>query len=368
MAVNVSRELGEGDLGNGVGIIDPLRNHRWDRFVQQHPYGWITHLSGWKRVLDHAFPHMTGYYLALKDSAGGFRGALPVYAVESWLTGRRLVSIPFATLCDPLVTDAADMELLSEAVLRLAQRLGISRVEIRTAAAAHLLNRDRFHADCVRKHHFLPLCPDPELVRQRFHRSCVRQRIARAERSDLHLIRGKRESDVMEFYLLHCGTRKRKGLPPHPYLLVKALWQTFAQQGLVELLLCRKGEETVAGLLLFKYKGRVSIEYSAVNALHNDSSPVHFLFWNAIKEACLTGYRVLDFGQTSVRNTSLMEFKSHWGAEVSDLPHFIYPNDPANSCAAGEESMAEKLLHFVCNKAPDTALSYLGDFCYRHLG
>ncbi|MBU5638571.1 GNAT family N-acetyltransferase [Geomonas sp. Red69] len=368
MAANLSRELVEGALGNCVSIIDPLRNHRWDRFVQQHPYGWITHLSGWKRVLDKNFPHMTGYYLVLKDAAGGIRAALPVYAVESWLMGRRLVSIPFATLCDPLVTDTADMELLSEAVLRLAGVLGISRIEIRTAAASHLLNRDLFRADCVNKHHFLPLCENPELVRERFHRSCVRQRIARAERAELRLIRGKRESDLREFYLLHCVTRKRKGLPPHPYLLVKTLWQTFALQGVVELLLCRRGRETVAGLLLFKYKNRVSIEYSAVNALHNDSSPVHFLFWNAIREACLAGYRVLDFGKTSEHNKSLMEFKSHWGAEVTDLPHFLYPNTPPPPSLAGDQSIAKKLLQFVCTKAPDTALSYLGEFCYRHLG
>ncbi|WP_224983796.1 lipid II:glycine glycyltransferase FemX [Geomonas agri] len=368
MAANVRRELVEGTLGNSVSIIDPLRNHRWDRFVLQHPYGWITHLSGWKRVLDANFPHMTGYYLVLKDALGGIRAALPVYAVESWLIGRRLVSIPFATLCDPLATEAADAELLSEAVLRLAERLGISRVEIRTAAAAHLLNRDRFHADCLHKHHFLPLCPDPELVRQRFHRSCVRQRIARAEKCNLSLIRGKRESDLREFYLLHRLTRKRKGLPPHPYQLVKALWQTFGPQGVVELLLCRRGNETIGGLILFKYKERVSIEYSAMNVLHNDSSPVHFLFWHAIREACLDGYRVLDFGQTSQHNKSLMEFKSHWGAQVTDLPHFLYPNIPPRSRAEGEESIAKKLLQFVCNKAPDTALSYLGNFCYRHLG
>lgn len=368
MAANDSRGVVEGDLGNAVSIIDPLRNHRWDRFVHQHPYGWITHLSGWKRVLDNNFPHMTGYYLTLKDDGGGIRAALPVYAVESWLMGRRLVSIPFATLCDPLVTDPADMAILSEAVLRLAEGLGISRVEIRTSAAPHLMDAGRFRADCARKHHFLPLCDDPELLRQRFHRSCVRQRIARAEKCSLRLVRGKRESDLRTFYHLHCLTRRRRGLPPQPYLFVKTLWQTFALQGMVELLLCCKGEETVGGLLLFKFKNRVSIEYSAVDARHNDCSPVHFLFWNAIKDACLAGYRTLDFGQTSEQNKSLMEFKSHWGTETADLPHFLYPKGAAPLCPMNDQSLAKKLLRYVCHNAPDTALSYLGEFCYRHLG
>lgn len=367
-AADVGREMTRVDLGEDVAIIDPLRNHRWDGFVNQHPYGWITHLSSWKRVLDGNFPHMQGYYLALLDCAGGIRAALPIYSVESWLMGRRLVSIPFATLCDPLVTDPADMEILSDAVLRLADRLGMPRIEIRTAAASHMVSRDKFSVDCVHKHHSLQLSSDPEQIRRRFHRSCVRQRIARAELCGLHLVRGKRESDLRDFYLLHRMTRRRKGLPPQPYNLVKSLWQAFASQGMAELLLCRKGNEIVAGLLLFKYKRRVSIEYSAVNAAYNDCSPVHFLFWQAIRDACQDGYQVLDFGQTSQFNKSLMDFKSHWGTEVSDLPHFLYPNSPQPPDQSQDQTLAKKLLQYVCNKAPDTALSYLGAFCYRHLG
>jgi hypothetical protein len=368
MAAHVTRELAEGELGGGVCIIDPLRNHRWDRFVHQHPYGWITHLSAWKRVLDKNFPHMQGYYLTLRDPAGGIRAALPIYAVESWLTGRRLVSIPFATLCDPLVTEPADMEILCDAALRLADRLSMSRLEIRTTVAAHVVNPERFQADFARKQHSLKLSEDPEEIKRRFHRSCVRQRIARAEQCGLRLVRGEREADLKDFYLLHRMTRKRRGLPPQPYLLVKSLWGAFACQEMGELLLCCRGAETVAGLLLFRYKRRVSIEYSAVNAAHNDCSPVHFLFWHAIRDACLAGDHVLDFGQTSEHNKGLMEFKSHWGAEVSDLPRFIYPNIPGAPSSIHDRSVAKKLLQYVCNRAPDIALSHVGEFCYRHLG
>ena len=28
--------------------IDPLKDPRWDTFVENHPFGWIVHLSGWK--------------------------------------------------------------------------------------------------------------------------------------------------------------------------------------------------------------------------------------------------------------------------------------------------------------------------------
>lgn len=358
----------QGELGEGVSIIDPLRNHRWNRFVEQHPYGWITHLSGWKRMLENTFPHMHGYYLTLQDSAGNIRAALPIYSVESWLTGRRLVSVPFATLCDPLVTDPADMEPLSRAAVNLSREISVRRIEIRTLLASHLLDKETFLADCGLKHHFLRLCSDPELLRGNFHRSCVRQRIARAEKSGFRLVKGACERHLKQFYLLHRKTRKRKGLPPHPYALIKSLGNAFAGSNMVELRLCCQGEEAVAGLIVFKYKDRVSVEYSAADAAYNDQSPIHLLVWNTIKESCLSGYRILDFGQTSVHNKSLMEFKSHWGTEVSELPHFIFPNNPALNTLLRQESIGKKLLHYVCNKAPDPALTYLGDFCYRHLG
>ena len=33
-------------------LIDPASDSRWDEFVAAHPYGWICHLAGWKKVLE----------------------------------------------------------------------------------------------------------------------------------------------------------------------------------------------------------------------------------------------------------------------------------------------------------------------------
>jgi hypothetical protein len=50
---------------NDVTIIDPLKDGQWDEFIENHPLGWICHLSGWKRVLEKSFKHIRGYYLVL---------------------------------------------------------------------------------------------------------------------------------------------------------------------------------------------------------------------------------------------------------------------------------------------------------------
>ena len=84
--------------------IDPQSDPRWDQFVESHPLGLICHLSGWKQVLEESFPQMKGRYLAILSDDNSIRAALPVFEIRSILTGNRLVSIPFATNCDPLIS------------------------------------------------------------------------------------------------------------------------------------------------------------------------------------------------------------------------------------------------------------------------
>jgi hypothetical protein len=55
---------------NQIALIDPVQNKRWYEFVENHPFGWICHLSGWKQVLGNSCKHMKGYYFALMDETG----------------------------------------------------------------------------------------------------------------------------------------------------------------------------------------------------------------------------------------------------------------------------------------------------------
>jgi len=356
------------DLGPGISIIDPLSDPRWDKFVGQHPFGWLTHLSGWKKALESAFSHMHGFYLVVcEPDDRTIRAALPLYSVESWLTGRRLVSIPFATLSDPLVTDEEDMQRLFGAAVTLLERLEVPRLEIRAFSSSPILSHCRCVPLCVNKHHSIKLCGDPDRVKSEFHRTCVKQRIARAEGSGLSMVTGANEEHLRDFYRLHRMTRRRRSLPPQPYHFIKAIWDAFAGTGLVDLLLAYKDDIPVAGVILFKYKSRVSVEFSAADDSFKQFSPVHFLFWKTIRESCVTGYRVLDFGRTSIHNKTLMEFKSHWGTEVSDLPQFYYPTIPNCGQLQGS-SWKGRLFRSFCSHAPDFAVKRLGEFCYRHMG
>jgi len=312
---------------------------------------------------------MKGYYLALGDDTGEtIRAALPLFAVKSWLTGNRMVSTPFATLSDPLITTGSDMEALQEAVGILYRDVGASYVEIRSHQSSALVVDADYGVQNFYKHHFIRLSPDNEKLMKTFHRTCVRQRITRALKSGLTVRVGDCESDLDIFYKLHKATRRRLNLPPQPYGFIRSIWNTFAPSQHVKLLLACHNEQPVAGLILLQYKGRVSAEFSAMDEESKDVSPIHFLFWEAIKSACSNGYEIFDFGRTSPLNESLMKFKSHWGAEVSDLPQFYYPKQVLAKFGPNESSAGSRIVKRICRFAPDCALEYIGNFCYQHLG
>lgn len=350
-----------------VAIIDPVKDKRWDKFVENHPFGWICHLSDWNQVLEKSFKHMKGHYLALLDN-NEIQSALPFYEVRSWLTGNRLVSIPFATLSDPLISKPDDMKKLFEAALSLSRELKIPRLEIRTLDSHELIQDARLDRHSYYKHHFMHLDAAPEKLKRSFDRTCVRQRISRSMQSNLNLKVADNESDVKSFYRLYLMTRKRLSLPLQPYFFIKMLWETFSPLKRMEILLAKQRDRAIAGVILFKFKDRVSIEFSAHDESYRNVSAIHFLFWEAIKSAYNKGYKILDFGRTSPKNKGLMDFKKRWGTKVVDIPHFYYPKEASQRNGNRESSMSYKAVKKMCNKAPDFVLPYIGSFCYRHLG
>jgi lipid II:glycine glycyltransferase (peptidoglycan interpeptide bridge formation enzyme) len=351
-----------------VQLIDPVEDPRWDQFVMDHPFGWICHLSGWKQVLEKSFKHMKGYYFALVDEDNRITAGLPIYEVKSKLTGNRLVSIPFATLCDPLVSNQEDMDMLFQPILELFKNLKSKYIKIGTLFSHSLMHNNTFRIVDFYKHHYLSLDSSTERLKKKFHRTCVRQRISRAEKSKLKITPVKDESGLNCFYQIFRQTRKRLGLPLQPYRFLRSIWKMYYPLNQMSIFLAKINGKTIAGLLLFKFKDRVSAEIAASKEEYNSLSPNHYLFWQAIQMAHEEGYRIFDFGRTSPKNTGLMDFKKRWGTQIVDLSNLYYPCGIAQTDEQNEESKKYKIISQICKIAPEIFQGIIGNFCYRHLG
>lgn len=351
-----------------VTIIDPVKDTRWDTFVENHPFGSIYHLSTWKKVLEKSFKHIKGHHLALIDSQTNIiQAALPLFEVRSWLTGNRLVSTPFSAFSDPLISSPEQMVIFLQAVFDLSNELRIPSIELRTFKSSSLIQDTRLVSCALFNLAYLSLDSDLEQLKRSYRRQ-FRQHIDKTQRSKLRLKVADSESDLQSFYCLYIKTRKRLYLPPQPYLFFKSLWDTFHPLNMIDLLLAKVDNQLVAGIINCKFKDRVSAEYEAWDEKFYKMNPVYFIIWETIKKAYHEGYKTVDLGRTSISNFGLLAFKKRWGAKIIDLFDFYYPKELAQKRSQREKSLNYKLMQNICKIGPNILLPYIGNFCYRHMG
>jgi len=356
------------ETGNII-LIDPLKDERWDQFVEGHPNGWLCHLSGWKSLLEKCFSHIKGFYIVKLNSFGNeFCAGLPIFRVKSFLTGKRLVSIPFATLCDPLYYQESDLQAITKSAIQLGKRYKSSFIEIRNFKSAGLKDDQKFKTNLIYKNHYLELKEDLESIKKRFHRTCVKQRISRSLKSNLTLKFGKTEQDLKRFYALYLLTRKRTQLPPMPYRFFKTMWEIFHPSGKISLLLAEYENAAIAAILMFQYKNRVSVEFAGSDDNYKQLSPNHFLFWNAINISKEEGYSLFDFGRTSPKNQPLMDFKMHWGTLITDIPHYYYFRNSSKYMKFPQDRFVFRLGQTLSRFIPMSFYPFFGEMCYHHLG
>ncbi len=350
-----------------VILIDPCLDPRWDRFVESHPFGWVAHLSAWKRVLESTFPHMKGHYLSLVDDKGDIQAGLPLFEVRSPITGNRLVSIPFATLCDPLVSQQGQFHVLVQCAKMLLGGLDGGYVEVRAHHSSPLLSDKDLRPRSLYSCHYLDLAPPPELLFRSFHRHGVRYMINKAERYPFELSAAENPAHLREFYELYVCTRRRLGLPPQPYSFFSELWKKLGPRDAILILLARIEGKAVAGLMLFRFRNRMSAEALGLKESSIDRAPSFFLFWEAIKLAREQGCKVFDMGRTALDNHGLMTFKNRWGTKVVDLPQYYVFNGNRPPRPPLSPSLIPALRR-VCSRLPMPIFELLGRACYRHMG
>src|SRR5262245_50475073 len=110
--------------------IQPLQDPRWAEFIDKHPGSSVFHTVQWLQALQQTY----GYEpIAYTRSAPGtsLEDGLVLCQVASWITGRRLVSVPFSDHCEPLIQTSADGQVFLSAMEQTLQRENLRYVEIR---------------------------------------------------------------------------------------------------------------------------------------------------------------------------------------------------------------------------------------------
>jgi hypothetical protein len=351
-----------------VKIIDPSRDERWDNFVLQQKYATIYHHSAWKELLEHSFKHMRSIYFTLEDEGNNIVGGIPVFLVKSWLTGSRLVSVPFASVCKPLVSELKDLETLSQAIIDRLSEYGCSYVEFRTRDDPPFLDVNKFEKLCQFKGHVLELNKDLDTLMKSFHKTSIQQRIRRAEREGLKARLASSENDLRVYYRLLTVLRlKKMGLPPPPYRLFKNMWELLRPKNMMALHLIEDEGNVIAGMLVLKFNQTAISEHSASRDQYLKKSCDQYLWWKAIESSQKEGYQFFDFGKVSTNNEGLLEFKRRWQAREYNLYSWFFP-EAKGVYSSNKESLKYRLMSAAWRKMPVPMARIGGHFLYKHLG
>jgi len=340
--------------------IDPLSDPRWAALVETHPRGSVFHSANWLRALCTVYGYKP---VVVTTSPPGeqLANGIVFCGINSWLTGRRLVSLPFSDHCEPLVGTPDEFDALLLQLKQQVDRKEWKYVEIRPVSYLPSCNGefsryDSYHLHC------LDLRLGIEQVFQNFHKDCVRRKIRRAEREKLTYAQGTSEVLLQDFYRLLLMTRRRQGLPPQPLGWFRALVGAFGRD--IQIRVAYKDSMAVASILTLSHKRSMLYKYGCSNAAFNNLGGTALLFWKTIQEAKDGGFEKLEMGRSDTDNFGLAAFKEHWGATRSSISYWSYPQEASGLPAVWKRKLARPVISTV----PDAILKMIGKLLYKHAG
>lgn len=338
--------------------IDPLEDPRWETFCQQHPKASVFHTTAWLEALRRTYGYKPTVLTTSAPSSDLSNGVV-FCQVRSWLTGDRLVSLPFSDHCEPLLDDIGGEFI--EWLRTERRRGGYKYVELRPLSNINSNSGlQPSHSYCF---HELDTRPRLEQIFQGLHKDSIQRRIRRAEREQLSYESGRSNQLVDEFFQLLLITRRRHQLPPQPLIWFRNLVECMGTK--INIRLARKQGTPIAAMLSLCHGSSVIYKYGCSDDKFHNLGAMPFLFWRLIEESKASGAERIDLGRSDLDNNGLLTFKDRFGAKRSLLTYYRYPGSERTKMVTkrGSQAMCH-LFSFL----PDAVLSTAGRLLYRHIG
>lgn len=337
-------------------MVDPCADPGWDDRIGGLAGASFFHGRPWAEVLSRSYGYRPCYLLMRSGETPC--GLLPLMEVESALTGKRGVALPFSDKAPVLAVDSPSFERLFGKALALARERSWRYLELRGAP----LPPGTPAAACFLEHELSLDRGEKELFRG-FH-PATRRNVLRAQKENLET-RFTVDPRAMErFYRLHCKTRRGHGLPPQPRRFFETIHSRViaAGHGVVAEALHRG--TPVSAAVFFSFRDQVLYKFGASEEKALPLRPNNLLFWEAIRRFRERGFRSLHFGRTDRENEGLARFKRSWGAEEREI--LYHRVDPSGSSVVGKGE-GPRTSYRLFRLLPVPVLRLIGAVLYRHL-
>jgi len=344
--------------------VHPLKDPRWAEFVERQSSSSVFHTVGWLEALHRTY----GYepvVLTTSPPDTALEDGLVLCRVASWVTGRRLVSLPFSDHCEPLSTTVVDEQAFVWAIEQTLLRERLRYIELRATqnltGATGLCRSTQSY--CF---HTLDLRPDLDTLFRNCHKSSTQRKILRAEQEGLVCETGRSGALLDAFCDLLLITRRRHRVPPQPKAWFRNLIGCLRDS--LQIRVAFKDKRPVAAILTLRHKDTLVYKYGCSDTRYNNLGGTQLLFWRSIQEAKRDGVRLFDLGRSDSENAGLITFKDRLGGTRSILTYVRYSASPQPTpLACNAREWAGRIAKAVVPCLPDRLLRMVGSALYRHI-
>lgn len=346
-------------MNQQLEIINPLTFQGWDDLVLTSETCSFFHSSSWARVLHEAYQYQPLYFTIINNNK--IQVLIPCMEVNSFLTGKRGVSLPFSDYSDSIISESYNTEEIFKYLIHYGKENGWKTLEIRGGN----VSSSNLHPSSSYYGHTLSLSKDADKIFSTF-RDSTKRNIKKAIKEGVTVGRQQSLEAIKEFYSLNCMTRKEHGLPPQPFSFFKNIYEHIISQNKGFVVLASFKDINIAGAVFFHFGNKAIYKYGASDKNHQYLRANNLVMWEAIKWFAQHGFSSFCFGRTEPENQGLLQFKRGWGGQEDIIKYIKY--DLIKGEHVKDSPKITGLHNKMFNKMPMPLLRGVGTVLYKHMG
>lgn len=281
--------------------------------------------------------------------------------VNSILTGKRGVSLPFSDYSDSIISESYNPDEIFKYLIQYGKDNGWKTLEIRggNISLSNLQPSSSYYG------HTLVLSKDADKIFSAF-RDSTKRNIKKAIKEGVTVSRHQSLEAIKEFYRLNCMTRKEHGLPPQPFYFFRKLFEHIISQNKGFVVLAAYKDITIAGAVYFNFGNKAIYKYGASDKKHQNLRANNLVMWEAVKWYAENGFSSFCFGRTELENEGLLQFKRGWGTEERNINYYKY--DLTKNTFVSKSDSTSPTSTRLFHNMPISLLKVTGSVIYKHFG
>ena len=290
---------------------------KWDQYVIQSNDSSFYHQIGWKAVVEGIYGHRS-FYLYAEDDDGNVIGILPTFLIDSFLFGKRMVSIPFAPYGGLCCKDVNVGKKLLDSMLCIGNDLNVKEYEFRGSpfSLSYDFTSNSFYKSDYSQYvtFHKDLSNGIGYMWDHIDRK-ARNLVRKASKNNLSFeILNYSRSNVRLFYEIYLENMKSLGTPVHSFEFFDKLGETFPEDVFISSV--ELSNTVIASLYLIRFKDCILSGWGASLDQYLKYAPNNFIYWKALRWASEKEYSYFDFGRSEL-NSGNYFFKQKWrGNEI----------------------------------------------------